>query len=290
MTNLNNWETTKSHFIQEISPLLYETNEAESLFFMILDYRFNISRADYIIHKKEFPKAEHLESLESILKELKKERPIQHILNKAFCYECEFEVNPSVLIPRQETEELIHLILNRHSDTKLNILDIGTGSGCIAINLKKQRPDWQVQAFDISEQALEVAQRNAHSNQTDIHFKTINILDQQNWSLIPNSSLDLVISNPPYVMMKEKQKMRNNVLLHDPHLALFVEDDNPLIFYEKISDFACLKLKPHSWIYFEINEQLGQETLNLLTQKGFTKASLLQDMQGKDRMVYAKWE
>ena len=207
-------------------------------------------------------------------------------------YGCKIRVNESVLIPRPETEELVELIVKEVRDkdqgaSEINILDIGTGSGCIAVSLKKKLPCANIFAFDISEDALTVAKTNGILNQTKINFIQADI-----FSLIPNSRkekgvYDIIVSNPPYVRASEKGKMDKNVLDYEPHLALFVKDDDALVFYEAIASFALHNLAPNGMLYFEINEALGNEVKALLNEKGFKNAEIKKDMSGKDRIATA---
>jgi release factor glutamine methyltransferase len=228
-----------------------------------------------------------------ILDQLKKEIPIQYILGVTNFYGLEFEVNSAVLIPRPETEELVDWIIqSRNFGTKLNpeiseqnsklkILDIGTGSGCIAIALAKNLPNAQVFALDVSEQALTTAKTNAEKNQVQLSFIHQSILETEDLA----QEFDIIVSNPPYVRELEKHEIKNNVLDNEPHLALFVEDNDALIFYRKIAQLAQKNLKSEGQLYFEINQYLGKETLNLLLEMGFKNCELRQDIYGNDRMI-----
>jgi release factor glutamine methyltransferase len=202
-----------------------------------------------------------------------------------------FKVNPNVLIPRPETEELVDwaLITSRiiNGETEvLKILDIGTGSGCIPVSIKKYIPLADITAIDISEAALNTARQNADLNQTEINFIQDDILNPSNLELI-NTKYDLILSNPPYITESEKEQMLDNVLKHEPHKALFVPNNDPLVFYRAIAEFALVHLKINGFLFLELNEKFGQETLNLLKEKGFKEIELRQDMGGKDRMIKA---
>jgi len=217
--------------------------------------------------------------------------PLQYILGETEFYDLIVKVNPSVLIPRPETEELVDwaLITSRiiNGETEiLKLLDIGTGSGCIAISIKKYIPLADITAIDISEAALNIARQNADLNQVEINFIQDDIFKPTNLELI-NSKYDLILSNPPYVTEAEKDQMLDNVLNHEPDIALFVPDNDPLVFYRAITDFALVHLKINGFLFLEINEKFGQETLNLLKKKGFKEIELRQDMGGKDRMIKA---
>jgi len=221
----------------------------------------------------------------SILEQLKKEIPIQYILGVTHFYGLEFEVNSAVLIPRPETEELVDWIVQKskikNQKSKFKILDIGTGSGCIAIALAKNLPNAQVFALDVFEKALSTAKKNAELNQVTIQFLHQSILETENLG----QQFDVIVSNPPYVRELEKQEIKKNVLDNEPHLALFVEDNDALIFYRKIAQLAQKNLNPQGQLYFEINQYLGQEMLDLLHEMGFKNSELRQDIYGNDRMI-----
>jgi release factor glutamine methyltransferase len=226
-----------------------------------------------------------LKTWSSILEQLKKEIPIQYILGVTHFYGLEFEVNSAVLIPRPETEELVDWIIQnsklKAQNSKLKILDIGTGSGCIAIALAKNLPNAQVFALDVSEKALATAKKNAEKNQVQLTFIHQSILETVDLA----QEFDIIVSNPPYVRELEKLEIKNNVLDNEPHLALFVEDNDALIFYRKIAQLAQKNLNPKGQLYFEINQYLGKETLNLLLEMGFKNSVLRQDIYGNDRMI-----
>ncbi|RLD40233.1 MAG: peptide chain release factor N(5)-glutamine methyltransferase [Bacteroidetes bacterium] len=209
---------------------------------------------------------------------------MQHIIGTAPCLDYHFIVNEDVLIPRPETEELVDMISKsiKNNSKNVKILDIGTGSGCIAITLQKNTNS-SVTAIDISKESLKIAAKNAKLNNADINFIELDILDKDSWQGIDND-FDIIVSNPPYVRDLEKKLMNKNVLDYDPSLALFVEDNNPLIFYEAISKFAKLHLKANGTLWFEINEYLGQETKELI-MKHFNTAEIIKDFRGKERFI-----
>ena len=231
-----------------------------------------------------FSEAE-LEIWNSILEQLKKEIPIQYILGTTHFYGLEFEVNSNVLIPRPETEELVDWIVQKskikNQESKIKILDIGTGSGCISISLAKNLPNAEVFALDVSDKALATAKSNAEFNQVEIQFIHQSILETEDLG----QQFDLIVSNPPYVRHLEKQEIKKNVLDNEPHLALFVEDNDALIFYRKIAQLAKKNLCPNGQLYFEINQYLSQETLDLLQEMGFKDITLRKDIYGNDRMI-----
>jgi release factor glutamine methyltransferase len=258
----------------------YGKQEAQSLSFLLLENLFSLSRSEILTGKK--INEEKISLLNNYTERLLKFEPIQYILGSTEFYGYSFEVNPSVLIPRPETEELVHLIISENKKkSPLSILDIGTGSGCIAISLKKELPQALVYAVDISEEALVTAKKNAVLNNVEISFLHKDILLPE--TIIPETNI--LVSNPPYVMQGEKKLMKANVLEHEPHLALFVEENNPLIFYKAIAEKAKKSLLPGGKIYFEINEQFGKETAEVLTKAGFKEVRILKDLHDKDRMV-----
>ncbi len=218
------------------------------------------------------------------INQLKALKPIQHILGKTDFYGLQFWVSPQVLIPRPETEELVHLILSEQKNKTVNILDVGTGSGCIAISLKHHLPKADVSALDLSLDALAIAKKNAEKHKTNITFFNDDALNLAE-SSYPN--YDVIVSNPPYIALKEKADMEDLVLNNEPHLALFVADHEALIFYDKISDFALSNLKTGGTLYFEINQNLAYETKGLIEQKGF-EVALFKDLNDNFRMIKAQ--
>jgi len=282
-------------FINDLNTI-YQEEEAFAMFLITIDHFLNLNRAAYLLKKEEEISAEELSNFELILDELLKGKPLQYILGETYFYGLKFKVNPFVLIPRPETEELVDWIISVcHGDEQIlhrkskivNLLDIGTGSGCIAISLKKNLPNTSVYAFDISADALEVAKRNAVLNSVEVDFILDDILKSQ--YAIHNTQYDIIVSNPPYIKEDEKSAMHHNVLANEPHKALFVSNENPLIFYNAIADFALKNLIKDGLLFFEINEYLGQQTVNLLKHKGFTNIELRKDMQRKDRMIKASY-
>ncbi|AXG70935.1 release factor glutamine methyltransferase [Kordia sp. SMS9] len=272
---------------------IYGKNEVDSFFFMLTEAYVGLERfalvltPDFVITKaQETP-------LFEALSELKLEKPIQHILGKAHFYGLDFFVNEHTLIPRPETEELVALILlnikKLFKDKPLRILDIGTGSGCIAIALQKNLPNADVYALDISEDALKVAQKNAERNDVSVEFMQADVLSLKDLNVFEEDELlfDLIVSNPPYVRNLEKAEMQKNVLEYEPDSALFVADDNPLVFYDQIANLAKAYLQPNGSLYFEINQYLGQEMVEMLKEKQFHNIELRKDIFGVDRMVLA---
>ena len=274
----------RDYFIQELTPL-YEVGEAESFFYLILEAKHQLHRVDLALQPDLAFSESGLKIWSFILEQLKKEIPIQYILGVTHFYGLEFEVNSAVLIPRPETEELVDWIVQKskikNQKSTIKILDIGTGSGCIAIALAKNLSNAQVFALDVSEQALATAKTNAEKNQVQLAFIHQSILETEDLE----QQFDIIVSNPPYVRELEKQEIKKNVLDNEPHLALFVEDNDALIFYRKIAKLAQKNLNPQGQLYFEINQYLGQEMLDLLRKMGFKNCELRKDIYGNDRMI-----
>lgn len=273
-------------FINELANL-YDRQEAEELYSLLVENKLQIKRAAYKLRQGELLTEEQEQVFKQALAALKTGKPIQYILNEAHFYGLTFEVNPYVLIPRAETEELVHYILQQHTSPQaLKLIDIGTGSGCIPITLKKHLPAAQVSSLDISKEALLTAQKNATNNDVAIHFINADILE---WEyLFSDQQFDIIVSNPPYITPKEKDDMHLNVLNFEPHLALFVEEVAPLLFYETIASFALAHLCEQGDLYFEINRYYGAQTKDMLQKKGFQEVRLIQDMYGADRIIHAR--
>lgn len=228
---------------------------------------------------------EELLKIDKIVERLQKFEPIQYILGETEFYGLPFLVNENVLIPRPETEELVELILKENKTDQSRILDIGTGSGCIAISLKKYLPKSIVEGWDISKGALEVASLNSKNNSANVLLTQVDILGEY-----PNQrTFDIIVSNPPYVLDSEKSEMHTNVLKYEPHTALFVADNNPLLFYNRIADVATQLLTNGGKLYFEINRMKGQETIKMLENKGFSNTQLIKDISGNDRIIKAEY-
>lgn len=227
------------------------------------------------------------QELQHILNRLLQQEPVQYILGQADFYGLKFKVNRNVLIPRQETEELVYWILEtiqkEIKTTPLKLLDIGTGSGCIPITLKKKMPQLEVTALDISKAALDITQTNANLNKVNITLVELDILHQEKWHSLP--TFDIIVSNPPYIPLRERALMPAYVTDFEPETALFVKDEAPLIFYDAISDFAIQHLSPNGYLFFECNEFNANEVVQLIENKGFKDVLLQKDMNGKDRMI-----
>ena len=278
-------------FIESLSSL-YDKQEALSINWLCISFVREIERTQYLNIKDKNISENEKSRLFKILAELKTGKPVQYVLEETEFYGLRFKVNAAVLIPRPETEELVDWILGDYKKAKnfpegLKIIDIGTGSACIPICMKKNIPSAEVYALDISKEALKIAGENAIKNQTKINFIEDSILNPRKTELTA-LKYNIIISNPPYVRNAEKSAMMSNVLDYEPHLALFVPDNDPLIFYRAIADYALKHLEYQASLYLEINEALGKETLELLKEKGFINLELRQDLRGKDRMIRAQ--
>ena len=285
------------NYFNETLKTIYPITEIDSFFFLLLEEYLGFRRVDIVLKSDFKINQKTLNLLQSATKQLEQEVPLQYIIGKTEFYGLPFVVNKHVLIPRPETEELVAWVVSESSrfktfntstkqttETKqLKILDIGTGSGCIPISLKKQLPFAKISAIDISKEALTVAKKNAVLNNVDIHFILQDILK----TVALDQHYDIIISNPPYVRELEKKELKNNVLKNEPHVALFVKNDNPLIFYDKIAELAKNYLNKNGLLFFEINQYLGTETIDLVNKKGLKNIQLKKDMFGNDRIIVA---
>jgi len=262
---------------------IYSTLEIESLIFLIFEKLKGYSRTQFLLAKEEILTPEEQLEIDQIVLRLKNHEPIQYILGETEFYGIPFYTVPGVLIPRPETEELVQWIIQENKNTSPTILDIGTGTGCIAISLRKNIPQSTVLACDISAICLETALRNATINSAKISVFEYDIINGNPEISFPE--FDIIVSNPPYIREKEKEKMAKNVLDFEPQLALFISDYDPLVFYSKIADFANIHLKNGGSLYFEINEVFGNECSAMLQEKGFSDINLKKDINGKDRMI-----
>lgn len=278
-------KTLKINFTASLFPL-YDKEEIESFFYIILEALHQKRRIEIALEPDLVLSEIDLTKWNAIIEQLKLEIPIQYCLGKTSFFGLDFEVNAATLIPRPETEELVSLILSENrlvNNSTLQILDIGTGSGCIAISLAKNLANASVSAIDISSEALAVAKKNADKNSVQVVFLQKDILSTTDLG----EQFDYIVSNPPYVRQLEKREMKKNVLDYEPHLALFVADDDALVFYKKIGELAMKSLAPSGKLYFEINQYLGIETVALLEQLGYKKVRLFKDCYGNDRMIEA---
>lgn len=263
----------------------YPDNEISGLVRLLIEHVTKSSMPALLSDKNTKITSEEILKIDKIVERLQRFEPIQYILGETEFYGLPFTVNQDVLIPRPETEELVELILNENKESKPRILDIGTGSGCIAVSLQKHIHESSVTAWDISEKALAVAALNSKSNSVNVTFNQVDILSDYPI----NHSFDIIVSNPPYVLDSEKTDMHANVLEYEPHTALFVADNNPLLFYNRIADVAIQLLTDGGKLYFEINRAKGQETIKMLENKKFSEIRLIKDISGNDRMVRAQY-
>ena len=271
-------------FTQELTSL-YDEYEIESFFYIILEDFHHMKRVDLALNPDFELSPELMHQWENVVAQLKEQRPIQYILGETEFFGLPFYVNEHTLIPRQETEELVDWIIKeskvKNQKAEFKILDIGTGTGCIAISLAKNLPNAKVFAMDVSDKALTVAKRNAERNNVDITFIHQSILETDDLG----ETFDIIVSNPPYVRNLEKEEIKKNVLDYEPHLALFVEDNDALLFYRKITELAKINLAENGQLYFEINQYLGNEMVQLLQQHNFKDVELRKDIYGNDRMI-----
>ena len=273
---------------------IYDKEESNAMILILFEHYFNIDRVKMALEPQLRLSESEMLTFHFAVKDLLKNKPIQYIIGETEFCDLKFKVNENTLIPRPETSELVMKIVNRQQTTDNNreeksqshkvaksILDLGTGSGCIAISLAKHLPNSEVFALDISEKALEVAKENAANNNVNVTFIHDDILSLRNKI---ETKFDIIVSNPPYVRELEKTEMRDNVLNWEPHNALFVSDNDPLIFYREILEFAKDHLKENGEVWFEINEYLGKEMTDLCHNMGFSEVDIFEDFRGKERV------
>ncbi len=275
----------KSNFKTTLSEL-YPSEEIQSFFNILSEKYLNLSRIQITLNPEKEISKENFEKFKQALLRLKNHEPIQYIIGETEFFGLPFKVNKHTLIPRPETEELVEWILSKqklitHNSRLITILDIGTGTGCIAISLAKNLPNSKISALDISEEALKIAQQNAELNKVEVKFFQEDILKTKT---LPEK-YDVIVSNPPYVRELEKKQMHQNVLKYEPGSALFVNDEDPLLFYRAISQLAKTNLKASGNLFFEINEYLAVELTQLLKSEGFQNIEVKKDIFGKDRML-----
>ena len=295
MNEAENW-------IRQQLILMYDEREATSLASMVMENVTGLTRIDRLTKKDEPLVVQQLHHLTKVVQRLGQHEPIQYVLGECFFHGLKLYVNNHVLIPRPETEELVEWIINdvktsgknvfqrkegeADETTQLKVLDVGTGSGCIALALKKAMPKAEVWGCDVSDEALNVARRNGAQLDIRVDFQGINFLDESQQRSLP--TVDIIVSNPPYVPEKDKATMRPNVLAHEPHTALFVPDDDALIFYKTLALFGHKRLYENGCIYIEISENAAKETVRIFKEAGYNNVEIKKDMQGKDRMVKAR--
>lgn len=277
----NTVKAIKGYFISELSSF-YDQAEINAMYYLLMQHYFKLNKSQLILSEEKRLSESDLLKIIYAVKDLKKNKPLAYILGEWEFFGLPFNVDEHTLIPRPETEELVKLILDENQG-EINLLDIGTGSGCIPISLKKHMKNWNASGLDVCKGALKKAHNNAELNEVDVIFFQYDILQNKNSQL--DVKLDVIVSNPPYIPERDKEQMNENVLNYEPHLALFVENNEPLLFYDSVSDFAINNLHNGGKLYFEIHEKYGNEVVDLLVQKGFEKVELIKDINGKDRIV-----
>ena len=267
---------------------IYDAREAANIADWVIENVTGQRKIDRIVYK-DFPVSEAQQlQLANIVEELLQHKPVQYVLGEAWFADMKLMVNKSVLIPRPETEELVEWMsedIKKSGNAEISLVDVGTGSGCIAIAMKKKLPGLKVSAIDVSKDALEVAKLNSLKQKTNVQFFHLDFLNENEWNSL--EKYNIIASNPPYIKESEAADMQKNVLQYEPHLALFVPDENALTFYEAIARFSGEHLKPDGSVYVEINEALGDQVVELFAKNGLSKIILKKDLQGKDRMVKA---
>jgi release factor glutamine methyltransferase len=278
-----------AYITQELKAI-YDDREAANIADRVIENITGKKKIERILNKKTLLNTREEETLKDCTTQLLQQKPVQYVLNEAWFAEMKLYVDEAVLIPRPETEELVEWITKENSKLKIQnlkfkILDVGTGSGCISLALKRYLPEAEVTAVDVSEDALKVAKKNAVTYDLNVNFLQLDILDKEQWKAL--KKYDIIVSNPPYIKKSEEVTMRDNVLKHEPQIALFVPDKDALIFYRALAEFAQMHLNEHGSFYGEINERFGKEVVELFGNNNFGNIVLKKDMNGKDRMVKA---
>jgi len=277
----------RQYFINSLEDL-YSIEELQSIFYLLAEKLLHLSRIDITLQLDNTLTSDEEINFNQAIDRLKIYEPVQYILGETEFFGYPFLVNKQVLIPRPETEELVSWIIEDVDKKETTILDIGTGSGCIAISLAKKLNNAVVSAIDISNKAIEVAKKNALINNVNVEYSSVDVLNFEDKLVLQDkwiSKFDIIVSNPPYVRMQEKKLMQLNVIDHEPDIALFVEDDDPLLFYRRISELSRQYLKHNGTLYLEINEYLGVEMEKMLNEAGFKHVELKKDIFGKNRMI-----
>jgi release factor glutamine methyltransferase len=277
----DNRVATIRHYLKVALLGLYDAREADQIVKILFQHYLGWSSTDIMVRQDQRISESEILLFHQALKKLLQGMPVQYATGSAYFLDMTLKVSPAVLIPRPETEELVRLIASDYAHQAPAILDVGTGSGCIGLGLKKQLPQAQVTLLDTSSEALDIAEYNARSLQLEVQFIHADIMHYRS----EPHQWDIIVSNPPYIPLSEKKDMAPHVVQHEPHVALFVTDQQPLIFYWRILQIARIALKPGGKIYFEIHERMGESILKLCMDSGLTKVKIVKDMQGKDRMV-----
>ena len=272
-----------TNYIKKSLAGLYPDSEINQLVFLILNHLQNYSKIDIHLNAERPISQNIFQQTQAIISQLSDYKPIQYILGVTEFYGLPIKVNSNVLIPRQETEELVRWVIDDNKKRKIRILDIGTGSGCIAIAVANAISNAIIDALDSTEKVLQLAAENAHINEVSVRFFRFDMLKKKKFPY--SEKYDVMVSNPPYILNSEKKFMNKNVLEYEPHMALFVSDDNPLIFYDRIAEFGLNHLKSEGKIYLEINENYGIEVKELFLKHGYPLVELRRDIHGKNRMV-----
>lgn len=267
---------------------IYSEEEAKSIIYLLFNHLFGINRLDIFLNSSQKLSESEIVTVHDVTDELLQHIPIQYITGVSIFCGLQLEVNPATLIPRPETEELVNFVSQNIKNNSLKVLDIGTGSGAIAIALKNINPHIEIFACDISKEALQTAQENAKRLVLDVHFFEMDILNYQNFEV--SQQFDIIVSNPPYIPEAEKKIMNQNVSDYEPSIALFVPDENPLVFYKAIIKFSLPHLKEKGKLFFEIHEQFGTQIISLLEEYGFKNCIIKKDVFDKDRIVVAEKE
>ena len=270
-------------FLQELHNI-YSQKEIRSITSLTIDHCLGLNRSEIIIYSDKMLSGDEVQDIEKVLVQLRKGAPVQYVLSEIIFYGIRLDINYGALIPRPETEELVDWVVKDNKGTYKDYLDIGCGSGCIIIALSKNL-EGTFQGLDISRDALDIARKNRDYYNLDIDLESFDIMDSR-----LNSSWDVIISNPPYVLTSQKKHMHQNILDHEPHIALFVDDKDPLMYYNRIADQAKDSLVSMGSLYFEINDMFGDKIVNMLSLKGFVNIELKKDINDKERMVKAVWK
>ena len=269
---------------------VYDSDELKNITDLVIEFVTSLPRMEQIKDKRNYLTCEQLDSIDTITERLKKNEPVQYVLGEAWFAGMKFKVNKNVLIPRPETEELVDWIVKEaagHEPRAVSILDVGTGSGCIPIAIKKKLPQATVSAIDVCSEALFTATENAIELNADVDFLLLDFLDEEKWKEL--GQYDTIISNPPYIRQSEISTMHQRVKEFEPHVALFVPDNDAMLFYKKLSGFSLKHLAPGGVLFLEINETLGEQVVDMFRAAAFRNIELRKDMQGKDRMVSARF-
>lgn len=282
MFALMTWNEYYREYLCQLQAV-YSHEEASAITKIVFENKTNFTRKDLIISPDKIIPSDQKQILDNALKDLLDHKPVQQVTGEACFYDLKLKVNEHVLIPRPETEELVKWVLDENAGL-VSILDIGSGSGCIPISLKHNLPGATITSIDISDKALLVAKQNAHENDTNIDFIQMDFLDKTCWQQLPQ--FDIIVSNPPYIPASEKLIMEKNVTLYEPHMALFVPDNKPLIFYDTICEFAKSHLRSNGAVYTEIHEDLAPGTSSIFSSV-FKNVETRKDINGKDRMIKA---